>query len=166
MKNKALVYILLTVVVGVWGYVIYRVFSAVSSDDRQVIMSSKPIHLAVQDLEYYSINDSLILSLNYRDPIYNSSNAADNEIGEQEEIDQTYTSDPYAVYVEPEPQIDISYQGFIENESNKKRIAIVTIAGNQYMMAKDDRQQEITVRNIQPDRIIITHKNETKTIFK
>lgn len=166
MNNKALVYILLAVVVGVWGYVIYRIFSAVSGDDGQVIAASRPVNIAVQDLEYYSIKDSLFLSLDYRDPIYNNSYAADGEIEEQEEIDPNYTSDPYAVYVEPEPQVDISYQGFIENESNKKRIAIVTIAGSQYMMAKDDRQQEITVRNIQPDRIIITHKNETKTIFK
>ncbi|TJZ50572.1 hypothetical protein FAZ15_21360 [Sphingobacterium olei] len=165
MNNKALVYILLAVVVGVWGYVIYRVFSAVSGDEGQVIMASRPVNIAVQDLDYYTVKDSLFLSLNYRDPIYNSGDAADDEIGEQGEVDLHYT-DPYAVYVEPEPQVDISYQGFIENESNKKRIAIVTISGNQYMMAKDDRQQEITVRNIQPDRIIITHKNETKTIFK
>lgn len=165
MNNKALVYILLSVVVGVWGYVIYRVFSAVSGDEEQIITSNRPISIAPQDLEYYTIKDSASLSLSYRDPIYNSTNVLDEEILETETINP-YTSDPYAVYVEPEPQIDISYQGFIENESNKKRIAMVTIAGQQYMMAKGDRQQEITVRNIQADRIIITHKNETKTIFK
>src|ERR1700753_1159389 len=67
MKNKKLTYILIAVVVGVWGMILYRVFDTVGENDDAPVTAFIPKDK--EPLNDYAIQpDTTRLLLNYRDP--------------------------------------------------------------------------------------------------
>ena len=165
MKNKAVTYLLLTLVVGLWGYIIYKVFAAVSDDDPHPQVAQKNFAQNTGDLSFYSQKKTTALLLNYPDPMLKNTDAAVLPIEPPLQAPVDYV-DPGIQDYQPEPPMDIQYIGFIENINDKKPTAIVMIIDRQYMMNIGDQQGEIKLMGIQPDHILIKVNGKSKTIFK
>ncbi|MCW8311102.1 hypothetical protein K7A41_07700 [Sphingobacterium sp. InxBP1] len=165
MKNKAMTYILLSLVVGLWGYIIYKIFAAVSDDNQAPRTAQKSFVQNTGDLRYYRQKKTTALLLNYPDPMLKNSNAPTLPVEPAAQAPTEYIAPPMDNY-QPEPQVNVQYIGFIENLNDKKPTAIVMIMDRQYMMNIGDQQGEIKLTGIQQDHISIKVNGKNKTIFK
>lgn len=164
-NNKAMTYVLMTLVIGIWGYVIYTILAKVSGDDTDMpILAVRPV--AESDLSYYRWKDSLECDTLYKSPF----SAKDQMLAL---VAKEQASDgEYNVYEEPydplayAPAMDVQYLGYIENESQKQRIALVQINGRQYYMHPKEQIDGVTLVNVNPTDIKIKTDYQTLTIAK
>jgi len=165
MKNKVLTYGLLAAVLGVWSYIIYRVVAATGEGDTVPARTVGRQFVSPEDLSYYDPKDSLSLSLTYRDPMW------DGTVGHTDDntVESDITMPVQAVHTVPvakEPETRLSYLGFIENEDNKKKVAIVEIDGRQYMLGAQESREGVEVLRVEADFIAIRHKQKNKILYK
>lgn len=165
MKNKVLTYGLLAVVLGVWGYIIYRVVAATGDGGTPIVRTAPMVPAATEDLSYYEPKDSLSLSLTYRDPMW------DGAVGHTDDntVESDITTPVQAVHTVPvakEPETRLAYLGFIENEDNKKKVAIVEIDGRQYMLGAQESREGVEVLRVEADFIAVRHKQKNKILYK
>ncbi|MDR2270597.1 MAG: hypothetical protein LBF27_06795 [Sphingobacterium sp.] len=165
MKNKAMTYILLSLVVGLWGYILYKIFAAVSDEDQGPRTAQKNFVQNVSDLSFYSQKKTTALLLNYPDPMLKQVNAPVLPVEPAVQSPTNYVAPPVENY-QPEPQVNIQYIGFIENLNDKKPTAIVMIMDRQYMMNIGDQQGEVKLTGIQQGHILVKVHGKNKTIFK
>ncbi|KKO90743.1 MULTISPECIES: hypothetical protein [Sphingobacterium] len=165
MKNKAMTYILLSLVVGLWGYIIYKIFAAVSDDDQGPRQAQKNFVQNVSDLSFYNQKKTTALLLNYPDPMLKNVVADTVPSAPVTPAVNNYVAPPVQSY-QPEPQINVRYIGFIENLNDKKPTAIVAIMDKQYMMNVGDEQHGVKLTAINQEQITIKAYGKNKTIFK
>lgn len=163
--SKATTYILLVLVVAIWGYVIYTIFAKVSGTDNNMpVVALKP--MAASDLSYYRWNHSLEYDTLYRSPF-----SAEDHIPDRL-ADAAFVEPEPAYYEEPidpldyAPTMDVQYLGYIENESQKQRIALLQINGKQYYMHPKEQIDGVTLISISPADIQIKTEYQTFTIVK
>ena len=65
MKNKKLTYILVPLVLIVWGLIIYRIFNTIHNTDDSPLLNTP---IATINGEKNTLLDTFSLQLNYRDP--------------------------------------------------------------------------------------------------
>ncbi|WP_149915195.1 hypothetical protein [Sphingobacterium cavernae] len=167
MKNKFLTYGLIVTVVGIWGYVIYKIFQATQPEET-VVAIAKNRDIKEENLSYYTIKKLDSLQLNYRDPINHKSNlkTLNKEQTKAATVEDNYANTENYNYVEPEPEIQIAYLGFIKNEKTNKNTAILQIQDKQYMVGQHESIQGIKLLSIHDDYIRIKTAGEQKTIYK
>jgi hypothetical protein len=165
MRNKAMTYILLSLVVGLWGYIIYKIFAAVSDEDQGPKTSKKNFAQNVSDLSFYKQKKTTALLLNYPDPMLKNLDGISTPVNSPIQAPLDYVAAPVQDY-QPEPQVNVQYIGFIENLNDKKPTAIVMITDRQYMMNVGDQQNEVKLMAIQQDHILIKVNGKNKTISK
>ncbi len=165
MKNKAMTYILLALVLGLWGYIIYKIFAAVSDEDQLPRVAQKTFVQNSSDLSFYNQKRTTDLLLNYPDPMLKNITVT---IPFSEPITPPVTEylAPAVQSYQPEPEINVQYVGFIENLTDNKPTAIVMITDKQYMMNVGDEQNAIKLISIQHNHILINLRGKNKTIFK
>ena len=114
MKNKKLLYILLPASVIIWGLVIYRIFSALSSPETpDRVILAKNIKTRVNNTQA----DTFSIAANYRDPFLGSM---------QTETPKRVASGVVKQKITPQPQIQadwsfIQYKGMVANQQSKKQ---------------------------------------------
>jgi len=163
-NNKGMTYVLLALVVGIWGYVIYTVLAKVSGDDSNMPTIAVR-QVPESDLSYYSWKDSLAY-----DTVYHSPFSAEDQLLEL--VAEEPSEGEYLVHEEPydplayAPAMDVQYLGYIENESQKQRIALIQINGRQYYMHPKEQVDGVTLVNVNPTDIKIKTDYQTLTIAK
>ncbi|WP_333888903.1 hypothetical protein [Sphingobacterium siyangense] len=158
-------YILLSLVVGLWGYIIYKIFAAVSDDGQDPRQAQKNFVQNVSDLSFYNQKKTTALLLNYPDPMLKNVVADTVPSAPVTPAVNNYVAPPAQSY-QPEPQINVRYIGFIENLNDKKPTAIVAIMDKQYMMNVGDEQNGVKLTAINHGQITIKAHGKNKTIFK
>jgi hypothetical protein len=160
MKNKKLTYFLLVAVIGIWGVILYRIFSAAGGDDPIPVVSAKIIKESYDD--YTIPKDTTHLLLNYRDPF-----------GLVREKDTTVISlakkaHKYESTASLKPAIDwnfIKYTGYVRNTGSKTLVAILSINGKSVMMAEGETAEKVTLMKNMRDSVKISFNGKTKFIL-
>lgn len=158
-------YVLISLVIGLWGYIIYKIFAAVSDEDQGPRVAQKNFVQNVSDLSFYNQKKTTALLLNYPDPMLKNVVADTVPSAPVTPAINNYVAPPIQSY-QPEPQIDVRYIGFIENLNDKKPTAIVAIMDKQYMMNVGDEQHGVKLTAINQGQITIKAHGKNKTIFK
>lgn len=158
MKSKKSLYILIPMVLGVWGIIIFRVL-----DMTRVPATEKTFEFIIANN-----TDSLILEkpkkllLNYSDPFLRMLPKAEKDRENAGAI-SLFNNDP-----EPERKEiiwpEIKYQGIIENEN--KKVAILKIDEAKFLVSKSQIFNGMTVKMIYKDSIAIEKNREVKTFYK
>ena len=163
-NNKAMTYVLVVLVVGIWGYVIYRVLAGVSDTDvqpsRHTIKSNVDENLA-----YYRGNDSLAYDTLYHSPFLMVASMQTTDIEAASTTDDQPLTEEYDPIVFA-PAMDILYLGYIENENHRNRVAIVQINGKQYYLRPKQQKEGITLQSIGASEIKVKTEYQTLTIGK
>ncbi|WP_293917970.1 MULTISPECIES: hypothetical protein [unclassified Sphingobacterium] len=164
MKNKALTYGLIIVVIALWGYIIYTIFASVSEDNTTAVIRASTIENETVNLNYYRIKDDVLLTLDYEDPMLRGMDIP------QENIDApAVTSTNPAPYFTPAPvlpQTKVDYLGYIENENGRNATAILAIQGKQHMANAGDQLQGVKVLQIKSTFVKVQVDGESKIIYK
>jgi hypothetical protein len=151
MKNKRNTYLLLIAVLGIWGALIYRIFSFSNNEIQEpavLIAGIKPYDLKPRD--------SIKIEVNYRDPFLGKPYADNMTVPSKKQI----TTKPAAEILWPA----ILYKGLVSDSGNKKKIYMLVINGQTYLMGAKQTEQEITVIGGNREYVDVSYKKHKQRI--
>jgi hypothetical protein len=155
MKNKKSIYILLPLVLIIWGLIIYRFLSFSTADITEDTASSnyslKPIVLKPRD--------SFIIKVNYRDPFLGRMYSPPTKLTANLRKSRKKTT-----IAEPLQWPSVIYKGIVSDTKNKKKVFMVIINGTTYLMSEKDKEQEIQLNTGNRDFIEVTYKGNKNKI--
>ncbi len=161
MKNKKLTYILIPLVIGVWGAIIYRIFNTIGGDGNTPIIA--PSAMKIEQEEGFMI-DTFALKLNYRDPFLGKTIAIRSE-NNTEFVKQINSSIPKSLTVTPSViWPSITYGGLIKNKNSDKQFGFVQINGQVNIMKVGDVINEVTLTKILKDSIEVKFGKQKRFI--
>ncbi|ALM08809.1 hypothetical protein SB49_14145 [Sediminicola sp. YIK13] len=151
MKKNTKTYLLLVIVLGIWGTIGYRIFSSMNPDQQENItiplQQFKPKDILVRDT--FSISE------NYRDPFLGTLVTPKKEASSNRNLKPVN---------ETPPQKDVRYTGLITDGKTNKKIFFVTINGQQYLMGFKDTIDGITLQSGNPTDVKIEESGRIRTI--
>lgn len=159
MKNKKLLYLLVPLMMAVWGSVFYRIFNGSGGGDTFVNDYMAPVMIPPM-LQ----RDSFVLITKYKDPF----------LGRGPKSTQTQnpvstTPPKVKVVVPPKPVIpwpELSYGGLIRNTNSGKSLALLTVNGQQKLAISGQEVAGITIEEMWSDSLMVTFGKEARTIRK
>lgn len=178
MKKKSLTYILVLAALGIWIYVFYFIFSAVSGNDTALTIrsSKRTVDTTVITQEKYT------LLLNYSDPFLKNRQTAyvERTISSGTSSSSGPQSGKITVQKMDQKKIDlakaneaailfcktVSFAGSIRNNATNKNIAILTIEDKEYMMSAGESINGVTLLKIVSDSVEIKCLNRKMYIKK
>lgn len=152
MKNKKNIYILLPIVLGIWGMVIYRLFSFSNPDTNIPATASnftfKPIEVKARD--------TFSIDVNYRDPF----------LGKMYSNDVQKKNTSHVPKVKKDTLIwpNIIYKGLVSDSKEKKKVFLVSINGQTYFMNEKTTEQEVTLKKGDRNTIEVLYKGKKNKI--
>ncbi|MBN1462688.1 MAG: hypothetical protein JXQ69_09370 [Paludibacteraceae bacterium] len=142
----------------VWGLIIYKITISFSTDHNQKIISKLlPISPNRQ------MPDTFCLMLNYPDPFLGGGFETKKEIIPRPST--RITSVP-KTEVSSIPMPQVKYYGLITNKKTQKLVAIINIAGKQYLAKEGNVINDVTLLKMTNDSILIAHEQTKKWIHK
>ncbi len=157
MKQKKLIYVLLPLMILIWGLVIYRIFGFIDGNDSPDI---QPVHLPDTGDETVKLPDSFTIKADYRDPFLKNVNYTPPP---------KKTKTPVKVKKPKKPAVNwsfVQYKGRITNQNSGKTIAVLEINKKRYLVAKGDSAAGVTLLKIFPDSVQVGYRQEKGFIKK
>jgi hypothetical protein len=160
MKNKKLIYILIPLVVVIWGLIVLRIV-------KQIHHSQKP---DVENTSYskgslaHADNDSSPLILKYRDPFLNGitrKNSASKSV--------SILGNNSNLTTVPKPSINFPatrYSGLVINSKNKQKLGLLKIENKDFLVQEGDLVSGEKIIKLHSDSVIISFKKAKKTFFR
>ncbi|WP_269225703.1 hypothetical protein [Flavobacterium eburneipallidum] len=156
MKNKKSIYILLPIVLFIWGMLIYQFFSFSASDDSLentvTEFNVKPFKL--KERTSFSIN------VNYRDPF----------LGKIYAPPTTKLKKSVGIKKQIKPQEElvwpsIKYKGTISDAKQKNKLFIMVIDGHNFYMKKGDTENEVFLKDGDNESVYVKYKGNLNLIM-
>ena len=154
MKNKKSVYILLPIVIAIWGAVIYQFMSFGSSDANIHPKSS----LSLPTIQNAKV-DTFSISADYRDPF----------LGKVAEVKKSDIPKVKAVPMQVKsalPWPTISYGGVIKNQKSSKQLCLLSISGQDNIAQAGDVVEGVELKKVWKDSIEVLFQQEKRIIRK
>lgn len=163
--KKNIIYVLLPIVLLLWGTIIYRIFNTVNPKKEQATNITSIINSDFSsDLDTFSIN-----------PFYNDPFLRKKQLVETIHI-QPKLNHPLKV-IEPVKKNDnetesnkswpsIIYHGRVKNVESQQQFAIIQINGQSVFMKAGDSESELKLLKIADDSIEVSFKSNKKIIKK
>lgn len=157
MKNKKVTYLLILVVLIVWGLIIYRIFQSVGDNESVEIITAPAKKEVYNDFEIR--RDTTHLMLNYRDPFGLTKQKDTSNV----KVGTALIKNRNVI----KPAINwgfIKYSGYVRNPGTKKLIAIVKINGKSIMMSEGETMEKVKLIRNMRDSIKVGFSGATKFI--
>ena len=160
MKNKKGTYLLLVIVLVIWGAVIYRLFFQNKSGDAVAYNNHSFVPEAV-DLS--SLNDTFAIHFNYRDPFLGKTIERKSKPASGGAISKPIVK-PAPVLVSKWPVI--VFHGLIRNQTSGKQVAWIVIDNHSFNMTPGAIQMGVELKRCFKDSVVVVFNAEKKTIKK
>lgn len=158
MKNKKNIYILLPLVLFVWGAVLFQVFSFAKSDDIIPIANSE---FTIKPLKINQ-RQSFAINVNYRDPFLGKAYAPASSASLKKNSTKTAKSvKPKETLVWP----TIVYKGLISDTKDKTKIFMLIIDNKNYYMKIGDTENEIFLKSGDKESVYVKYKGNLNLIM-
>ena len=154
MKNKTKTYLLLLLVIIIWGLLIYKFFSFRNDEIAETITTQdfivKPLTIEEKDL--------VLIDVNYRDPflgkMYMPPSQTKINIRKKKPLQKE-------IIIWPE----VVYKGIVSDNKDSKKVFMIIINGQTYLMSEKDTEQDVTLKGGNRKSISVTYKNNLSTIL-
>ncbi len=154
MKNKKALYILLPVVIVVWGIIAFKIFGHLDKKE--------PVPLILENTQTVQENnivpDTFNLIYDYKDPFLNKKSPAKKNVSKR--VKKVKTENERIVWP------DILYTGRMVNQSTNKSLVSLTINGKEWIFNIGDQKDNITLLKTYDDSVKVKYEQETKYIHK
>lgn len=161
-KKKIALYVMLPLVIAVWGYIFFRIIDHVFSEPVFAVQqAAKKV-----DLDKIE-SDTFEIVADYRDPFLGGrkrvvSSSRNSSFGNNSKANFTHKTSVKTQKKWPA----IQYKGMIKNNDSKKKVGIAVVNGKEQIIKQGDVIQEITFLKITKKDIKVRFQRETKTINK
>jgi len=154
-----MLYILLPLVLFIWGVVFYKIYNSINSSNKIVNYTTTGTNM--NDTNVYKI-DTFSISNNYRDPFLSKVVLAGKNF--------RTTNKPIPIKSTP-IKIDIkwpsiTYNGVIKNKRSSGKLALVKINGESNLMTMGGALSGVEILDIYSDSIRVNYKGELKVVKK
>ncbi len=160
MKKKKSIYILLPLVILVWGAIIAKVLFNLSSSDA-VNTEAKSIHIPEQAQK--NVIDSFSLYLNYVDPFLGKMSSSNNSTKPQTQLFQNLKE---GIIKKPQQWPNIKYYGLVKNSKTRALKANISVNNKMFILKEKESVENLRLEMISIDSVIFSLKYEHKTFFK
>jgi hypothetical protein len=158
MKNKKNIYILLPIVLLVWGGVLYQFFSFTTADEG---LENTPMVLNIKPFKLKEIN-AFSINVNYRDPFLGKTDApqatSDAKKSASKTIKKTKIEEVIA-------WPSILYKGIVSDTKDKIRIYMLIIGGKTCLMKKGETENEVFLKDGDNESIYVKYKGNLNLIM-
>lgn len=167
MKSKKSTYLLIILVLGVWGAVAYKIFSHIrKGDDTEQVYNFNNSKVD----EVFATDTQIVLSLNYPDPFLKGSRhnaggdmrTVSTKVNIRERIDPLYGQNTQSQVVWPE----IIYSGIVRNKKTNEALGLVQITNSSQLMRPGQDFGGVRLLELYSDSIRLNFQNQKKTIRK
>lgn len=158
MKNKKNIYILLPVVLLIWGVVLFQFFSF--SMSGEVITTASPEF----DIKPFKLKErtSFLIDVNYRDPFLGSVYSPEKDPKTiPQKVQEKRVPKPEETIVWPV----IQYKGMLSDPKEKNKRFMLVISGKNYFMKTGDTQDEIFLKEGDKESIYVRYKGNLNLIL-
>ena len=151
MKNKTKTYILLTLVLGIWGVIGYKILSAANPTSPDMVQQRVDVSFnpkAKIETDTFSIQ-----TVN-RDPFLGTLLVKKKSTPKK---------------IKPKTPLiwkPIIYHGIISNQNNKAKVFIISIENQQHLIKVGQTINEIKLVRGNNNSVLLSYKGEKKTISK
>lgn len=157
MKNKKNIYILLPIVLLVWGAVLFQLFSFTNSDEIVVATNSE---LTIKPLKFNK-RQSFSIDVNYRDPFLGKMYAENTTPKIKGNSSAAKSSKPKETLVWP----TILYKGLITDTKEKNKVFMLVIDNKNYFMKIGDTENEIFLKSGDKESVYVKYKGNLDLIM-
>jgi hypothetical protein len=161
MKNKKLIYILIPLVLLIWGLIVFRII-------KQINRSQKP---AIDNTSYSKNNnqgpetDSSSLILHYRDPFLHGITRKISDSGGSYNLFSN-NSNLTTVTKAPVNFPNTRYSGLVINSKNKLKLGLLKIENKDFLVQEGELVSGEKIIRLHADSVIISFKKIKKTFFR
>lgn len=158
MKKKKTIYLMMPLIILVWGFVFFQVYN---------YFFSKPAYATEVVKEMIRIDeikqDTFSIVADYRDPFlgkkeqFRGNNSSSNTTKKRSKPTQTKIERPWPL---------ITYNGMIKNNNSDRRVGIVNVDGKEYLVKEKDVVNDIIILAINKNEVNVRFQKENKTITK
>jgi hypothetical protein len=157
MKNKKATYLLLFVVLIIWGFIVFRIYRTVNpSDEKKMNVSIGSI------LTDTRVTDTFSIAASYRDPFLNHYVAVSHSVRRSRPVPVQLPQLPKAPVRWP----DVKFLGTISNNKLAKKIILVSINGRDNLMREGETVNDLSLLKIAKDSVQLSYMGEKKFFTK
>lgn len=162
MKNRKTAYIMVPVVLAIWGMIGWKVYAAMK-DVQPVVKNAVD---KKTDLSPSKIPNTISLIADYRDPFLDKNIPAKiNSKNENRNSKPAIVKIPPASKVEPAwPKI--TYHGLIKRTNEQKMVGFLSVNGESYFIKGEEAAGEVFVGKLWKDSAEIIFGKEKKIVKK
>jgi hypothetical protein len=151
MRNKKMIFILLALVIIVWGTIVYRIYFTFNKEEIKYINTVKPLYMSKDSTENFTV------VANYRDPFL-----------DEEKRDKPQVATLRKPVVKPQ-QVNwptIRYGGIIKNRMSSKQLVLLTVNGREKIIRVRENADGVILSKIFKDSVEVIYEKEKKVIRK
>ncbi len=152
MKNKTKTYILLTLVLGVWGAIGYRIVSTINPSGPDMVQQNFEVSF---NPKTNTEVDTFSIQVANRDPFLGTLLVKKKPVKSVKKQAQ-----PKVVW------LPVLYHGTISKQNTKTKVFIVSISGQQNLMRIGQIINDVKLIKANNNNITVTYKGARKTIQK
>jgi hypothetical protein len=157
MKNKKNIYILLPIVILIWGLLIYQFFSFSNHNaDETIVSEAKVKPIKIKERQIVSI------AINYRDPFLGKMYTA---VHRKTLAKKKVTTPTPKKVIDPIVWPSILYKGIVSDTKDKNKVFMLIIDGQTFLMKKGSTEREIFLKEGDRESIEVKYKGSLDYIF-
>lgn len=150
MNNKTKTYLLLALVLGIWGTVAYKIVNGLGSDlpiaeNIEVETTFKPMDLGVKD--------TFSIKLPEKDPFLGT-------LVSKSKTSSTVTSSTRKQSYFP----SVIYKGMVQNQQSKDKVFVLQIKSKQYLLKNGQIADSVKLVSGNAKSVTVIYKSQRKTL--
>lgn len=156
MKNKKRIYLLLALVIAIWGMIIYQFLGYSTASTEDIPTQNFSLLPEIN----YTEPDTTAIHIDYRDPF-------SGKLDQKNEKPVAIVSNGnknYATKIDEEKETVINYKGIVSDLNDKIKVFMIIIDGNTYLMKQGDVEEDVKLIKGNRESITIKHRGKLNTI--
>ena len=168
MKNKKLKYILVPLLIIVWGAIFFKIYNYTADNDNYSVPFTKKNILAS---ETNSV-DSFSIYAEYRDPFLGSTNNySGNRSNNANNVKKVKNQQANIIDVKQSPVQNakwpqMKYGGIVINKKNEKATGILHAGNKDFLVQKGNTYENIEIKGVYKDSLVVKFGNVIRSIIK
>ncbi len=152
MKNKTKTYILLILVLGIWGTIGYKIIAGLNPDAPEQVENDISVSFIPEKIKK---TDTFSIQTTERDPFLGTLTRSNKPRAETTKKTKQ---------VKEENALQITYQGLVKKQNSSQQVFVVTVNGKQHLLKQGQTVDDVKLEKGNAKEIVVSNNNKQQTI--